>query len=73
MLPLVTSVVTLPASKLSKLVPSAATSLPSTVPDIVMFPDTSIPVDTISSLVEPPVCNFKVLVPASFMNEPLLA
>ena len=57
----------------SNFAPSVATSLPSTLPDTAISPVTPIPPDWISNLVEPPSCNFNVLVPASFINEPSVA
>ena len=58
-----------PLSMPSNLVPSAATSRPSTLPDTVMLPTTSIPPDVKDNLVTPALCNLKAPVPTSSIIE----
>ena len=55
----------------SNLVPSAATSRPSTLPDTTILPVTEVPELVTSIFVEPPVCNFKLPVPWSLITESL--
>ena len=53
----------------SNLVPSAATSRPSTVPDTDMLPVTEVPVLVTSTFVLPPVFIFRFPVPVSSITE----